>query len=409
MKAVDIVQYSFKSLRQRQLRSWLTIIGVVIGIAAVVSLLTIGEGFNQEVQEQLEAIGSNTVFIAPISESQGATAAFRSPSSLTSSGKLFERDAERLRRIPEIDEITKLIIGRGTVKFKDKEITAMVEGIEPGIFEETTLVEIAEGRFINSGDQRVAVIGATLAEESFGNHVVGVNSFITINGKKFRVIGIMEKAGGGFGPGSQVDTIILTPFEDAQELFQESLAEEEVGAIAVTLKEGADVDDVTERIISEIAASHKIRPEDKDFSVISPKTIQEQVGSILGLVTAFLGAIASISLIVGGVGIANVMFTSVLERTHEIGILKTVGATQKDILRIFIFESAGLGGIGGLIGTIVGISFVLVMSLFGVPVFIRPELIFFVMLFSVVVGLASGWVPARRAAALPPVEALRYE
>src|SRR3989344_3733370 len=409
MKAVDIVQYSFKSLRQRQLRSWLTIIGVVIGIAAVVSLLTIGEGFNQEVQEQLEAIGSNTVFIAPISESQGATAAFRSPSSLTSSGKLFERDAERLRRITEIDEIHKLIIGKGTVKFKDKEITAMVEGIEPGIFEETTLVEIAEGRFINSGDQRVAVIGATLAEESFGNHVVGVNSFITINGKKFRVIGIMEKAGGGFGPGSQVDTIILTPFEDAQELFQESLAEEEVGAIAVTLKEGADVDDVTERIISEIAASHKIRPEDKDFSVISPKTIQEQVGSILGLVTAFLGAIASISLIVGGVGIANVMFTSVLERTHEIGILKTVGATQKDILRIFIFESAGLGGIGGLIGTIVGISFVLVMSLFGVPVFIRPELIFFVMLFSVVVGLASGWVPARRAAALPPVEALRYE
>lgn len=409
MKLIVIIKYSINNLKRRQLRSWLTILGVVIGIAAVVSLLTIGQGFNDEIQKQLGELGTNTIFVAPMTEEQTTSAAFSSSPGFVTSGKLFERDAERLKRIPEIEEITKINLGQATVEFKGKQITALVEGIEPGIFEKTTLINVEEGRFLLPNDQRVAVMGSSLAEDGFGNNKVGVNSFIIMNGKKFRVIGILEKSGGGFGASSEVDTIILVQFEDAQELFKESLAENEVGYIVVTVREGADIPAVTDKITLEIAASHKIRPEDKDFSVISPQMIQEQISSVLGLVTGFLAAIASISLIVGGVGISNIMFTSVIERTREIGILKAVGATRKDILNIFIVESAVIGGAGGLIGIVIGLSLVYLLGFFGVPISVGFEIPLFALVFSIVVGLLSGFIPARNASRLSPVDALRFE
>lgn len=158
-----------------------------------------------------------------------------------------------------------------------------------------------------------------------------------------------------------------------------------------------------------MAAAHKTRADEKDFSVINSKTLQEKVGSILGMVTAFLGAIASISLLVGGVGIANSMLTSVMERTREIGILKAVGARRDDILKIFILESGALGGLGGVIGVILGSAIAYLANFAGIPVSIRPEMLVFVFLFSVGIDLVSGFIPARRAANLSPVEALRYE
>ncbi len=407
MKLLDIVNYSVNSLRERHMRSWLTMLGIVIGIAAVVSLLTIGQGFNEEIANQLEDFGSNTVFVAPIAESQGAAAAFGS-NIAPSAGKLFEKDVERLKKIPELEELNRLIRGRATVDFKGTAITATIEGIEPGIFEKTSLVEVESGRFLVDNDQRVAVIGSTISEESFDNNKVAVNSFLEINGKKFRVIGVLKESAGGFSF-SQSDTAIMVPFEDARELFKESLAEGEIGAIAAKIQDGADVDEVIDQMILELSASHKIRSDDRDFSVISPKTIQESIGSILGLVTGFLGAIAGISLIVGGVGIANSMFTSVIERTHEIGVLKAIGATESDIMKIFVFESGALGGIGGLVGTIIGTLVALAAGLIGVPVSISPTIILFGILFSIIIGLLSGFIPARRAAKLSPVDALRYE
>ncbi len=410
MKFIETVQYAAKSLHQRKMRSWLTILGIVIGIAAVVSLLAIGEGFNEQVSEQLGSLGSNTVFVTPLSDSASSSAVFSGgPGSLATSGKLFQKDADRLERIAEIDVIARLLIGRASIGFKDKDISAQVSGIEPGVFEETTAIEIEEGRFLSSGDQKVAVIGASVAEDFFDNHKVGVNSFLTINDKKFRVIGILKKSGGGFGPTSQTDTGIYVLFEDAQDLFSDSLAENEIGAIALTLKEGSDIDEVTDAITTEIAASHKVRTDDKDFSVINPKVIQERVGSILGLLTVFLGALAGISLLVGGVGIANSMFTSVIERTREIGVLKAVGATRDDILKIFIYESVFLGMAGGIGGVLVGSAIALLAQFFGAPAAIKLEILLFGIVFSSVVGLISGFIPARRAADLSPVDALRYE
>ncbi|VVC02120.1 MacB-like periplasmic core domain protein [uncultured archaeon] len=409
MRLADIVMYSLKSLKHRQMRSWLTILGIVIGIGAVISLLTIGQGFNDEVNRQLGALGSNTVFITPNSESQGAAAAFSAGFS-PSAGKLFDKDAERVKRVPEVDVVARLMTGRATVEYKDKKLTASITGIEPGVFEKTTAVKMASGRFLQENDRRSVVIGDSIAYDTFGTrNTVGVNSYLTINGVKYRVIGIMEKSGGGFGASSRADSGIYMPFTDARELFRSTVAPHEVAAMVLTLREGSDMAEAVAKIKNELDASHKVKPDARDYSVIDPASIQAAVSSVLSMITAFLGAIAGISLLVGGLAIASSMFTSVIERTHEIGVLKAVGATSSDILKIFVFEAGAVGGIGGAIGVALGMGVVYIASQFGIPLAVNPLLILFGILFAVVIGLVSGFVPAKNAADLAPVDALRYD
>jgi len=406
MKTLYIFNYAFKNLRHKQLRSWLTILGIVIGIASVVSLLTIGIGFQEEVNRQIGALGGRTIFVSPASA--GASAAF-SGGTAPSSGKLYQKDYERLKRIPDIEDIARLIMGRTTVKFKDKEISSTVYGIEPGVFEKTTAIDIESGRFLLPSDRRVVVIGNTISEDTFGQkNRVSVNSYLEIGGQKFRVIGIMKKSGNGFG-GGRVDSGIYISFDEARQLFRSTFRENELGAMAVLIREGADSDEVTEKMQTELDSSRKVKPDERDYSVVNPKTIQAAINNVLGLVTLFLGAIAGISLVVGGLAIASAMFTSVMERTREIGVLKAVGATQQDILKIFIFEAGMLGGIGGAIGTLLGLAIVYIGSLFGLPATVNIGIALFGFAFAVIVGLAAGYIPAKNASALSPVDAMRYD
>ena len=410
MKQSEVIVYSLKSLRHRQMRSWLTVLGIVIGIAAVVSLLTIGEGFNKEVEKQLGKLGGNTVFITPLSEANSASAGFSGGQMTPSAGKLYQKDVDRLRRIADIEEIARLAMGRATILFKEKEIAATVQGIEPGVFEKTTDIGMAEGRFLLENDRHAAVIGDTIAYHTFGdNKNVGVGSYLEINGQKYRVVGIIQKTGGGFGPAARLDTGILVHFEDARLMFNEQIADNEVGAMAVLLREGSNVEEAVESMKMELDASHKVKAEERDYSIVSPATIQAAIGTVLSLITVFLGAVAGISLIVGALAIASGMFTSVIERTHEIGVLKSVGAKEEDILGIFLFESGAIGAIGGLIGTAVGLGVVFIGSLFGLPLYLNPAIALFGILFAFGIGLASGYIPARQAAKLSPVDALRYE
>jgi putative ABC transport system permease protein len=398
------VQYSFTSIRHREIRSWLTILGIVIGIASVVALISIGEGFRADVNKQLSGLGANTIFVSP------RASASISVGSVMSSGKLYQKDVDRLKKIPEITDIARLISGRADVKFRDKEIPLSVSGIEPGVFEKTTALDVAEGRFLLEGDRRVTVIGANVAEDKFGSkNKVSVNSFLLINGTKYRVIGILKKSGGGFGPAAQQDNGIFIPFDDARPLFRDTIGPDEVGAMVLRTAEGSDNAETVERIYAEIDASHKVKPDTRDYSVVDPKSIQAAVESVLSLITLFLGAIAAISLLVGGLAIASSMFTSVLERTHEIGVLKAIGAGKNDIKNIFLFESGAVGGIGGAVGTGIGLLIVAIGSLFGLPASINPFIAAFCITFAFVIGIASGYYPARQAAELSPVEALRYE
>ncbi len=408
MKLASIVTYSMVSLRHRQMRSWLTILGIVIGIAAVVSLLTIGQGFNEAIREQLSTLSANVLFITPTAGASGA-AAF-APEMGLSSGKLYQKDVDRLKKIPEITDITRIMYGRASVGFRDNEITATVTGIEPGVFEKISPVGIGQGRMLDDDDRHVVVIGTTIAEETFGDDdQVGVNSYLIINGAKYRVVGLIEKAGTGFGPSARLDTGIFVHFEDARQMFVDIMAENEVAAIAALMQDGADADAVVERVELELDASHKVKEDERDYSVVNPSKVQESIGEVLGIVTVFLAAIASISLLVGGLAIANSMFTSVMERTHEIGVLKAVGANQHDILNIFLFESGLVGGVGGIAGTVIGILIVLIGSLAGLPARIDIGIAFFGIAFAFIVGMLSGYFPAKRAAAMSPVESLRYE
>jgi len=406
VKSIDIVMYSLKSLRHRQMRSWLTILGIVIGIAAVISLLTLGQSFNDQVNQQLSALGSNTIFITPSAESSGG---FGGGGFSPSAGKLYDRDAERIKRVPEVSVVARLLSIRATVGFKDKNLTASITGIEPGVFEKTTALKIASGRFLLDNDRRVVVIGNKIAYDTFGSrNTVGVNSAILIKGIKYRVIGILEKSGGGFGF-SNSDGSIIIPFSEARDMFKSTLAPNEVQAIVLSVFEGSDMNEVVDKLKSELDASHKVKPESRDYSVVDPASIQNAVSSVLSMITVFLGAIAGISLLVGGLAIASSMFTSVIERTHEIGVLKAVGATKNDILRIFVFEAGAVGAIGGAIGVMIGMIVAYAASAFGLPAVVDPALMLFGILFAFLIGIASGYVPARNAAKLSPVDALRYD
>jgi len=406
VKLIDIVAYSLKSLAHRKMRAWLTVLGIVIGIAAVISLMTLGQSFSDSVNKQLSALGSNTIFITPAAESSGG---FGSAPINPTAGKLYDKDAERIKRVPEVSDIARILTSRATVGYREKNLTATVIGVEPGVFEKTTALKMASGRFLQDNDRRVVVIGDKVAYDTFGTrNTLSINSVILIKGVKYRVIGILEKSGGGFGY-SNTDTGIYIPFSEAREMFKTNLAPTEVQAMVLSIREGSDMAEVVDKIKNELDASHKVKPENRDFSVIDPASIQKAVSSVLSMITVFLGAIAGISLLVGGLAIASSMFTSVIERTHEIGVLKAIGAKRGDILGIFVIEAGAIGGIGGAFGVLIGMGVAYAATVFGLPSVVGLPLIIFGVAFAVVIGLLSGFVPARNAADMTPVDALRYD
>lgn len=408
MRLIDIAKYSAKNLLHRQARSYLTVLGIVIGIAAVVALLTIGLGFNAALQEELSGFGYNILYVLPYSQSQLSSSGFGGGALPPSSGKLTEKDVDRLEKLPEVEFVSRGIERRATVEFKDKTITSVITGIEPGVYEKTTSIEVGDGRFLVESDRHVAVIGATVSEETFGQeNQVRTNNFLLINGAKYRVIGILKKSASAFG--SEIDSGIFVAYEDAREIFRSSLAKGEMDYVAASLAEGSDTDSVVERLQTELDSERKVKPDERDYTVMTLKTIQESIGQVLSLVTLFLGAVAAISLLVGGLAIATSMFTSVIQRTHEIGVLKAVGAGRDDIMRIFLFESGAVGLIGGALGTALGMGVVYLGSFFGLPADFQPSVAAFGVLFATVIGLLSGFVPARMAAKMNPVDALRYE
>ena len=406
MKTADVISYSVNSLSHRQTRFWLTILGVVIGIASVVALLTLGQAFNAEVGKQLSSLNGNTIYVLPIAESALQSGSF-SPS-MGYSSKLTENDAQRLKKIPEITDISRVIERRATVSYKDVNLTTTIDGIEPAVFQKVSSIEVAEGRFLLDSDHHAIGIGGAAAESMFGtDKPVAVNSYVAINGVKYRVIGILKKTGGTFG--SDLDNGLFVTFADAKEIFANSIGKNEMDTIALAVAEDADMKGVVESVKTEMDASHKVKPDERDYSVIDPEFIAKSVGTVLGLVTVFLGAIAGISLIVGGLAISTSMFTSVIERTQEIGVLKAVGATSGDILKLFLFEAGALGLAGGVMGTALGLVLVYIGGLFGLPVQVDIGIAAFGVTFAFVVGLLSGYFPAQRAAKLSPVEAFRYD
>lgn len=404
MNLLDMIHYAVSALRQRSVRSWLTVLGIVVGITSVIVLVGLVQGLKDDVKSELEGFGPRTVVVIPLNVEE---AGFGGSSSFSpTTGKLFVKDYTRLKRLVEIDLIAKVITGRATVQYKTKQVDASIFAIEPNVFKQTVgTLEINQGRFLFSADQKAAVIGNDFAEDTFDKKVE-LGSELIIGQGKYKVVGILKKTGNTV---AQVDNVIYIPFKEGEHIFGDSLVDGELSAIRIQLKENTDVDEATERIESVMLASHRTTKDKKDFSLITPKFINQQVENITSVLTLFLGAIAGISLIVGGIGIANTMFMAVMERRKEIGVLKSIGATQSQILNIFLVESSIIGLAGGALGLLMGVTLIqLIRVLANLPAAVYLEVAIGAVLFSALVGIIFGTVPAKQAAELDPVDALRW-
>jgi putative ABC transport system permease protein len=421
MKLSDIIKLSINNLSHRGLRSWLTVLGIVIGVAAVVAILSIGSGMQQSISSQLGGLGADIITISP-GFARAYTVAFQrgAPPLIEraqTSVYFTEKDVQAIKSVEGIIAINKVIAGRANVTYLAQSASVSVYGVDPLPWKEIIPVEIEEGRYLLPGDSDAIVVGNRVANQMF-KRPLGINTQLTINGKPFKIVGILKESGGIAGI-IGIDNLIFMPLSSAKTVL--GISTNEYSSLQVKVSNPALVDYIASEIEEKLMLSRHVTEETKDFTVTSTKTIQETVMNVMNTVNLFLAGIAGVSLLVGAIGIANTMFMSVMERTTQIGTLKALGATNFEVMEIFLFESAMIGLLGGLIGIFVGFIASGLISEIGVRVLITgmraqttlvvitPELILFGLAFSTFIGILSGILPARRAANLQPVEALRYE
>jgi putative ABC transport system permease protein len=418
MKLKKSFQLALNILVHSKLRSWLTILGIVIGIAAVVSIVSISQGAQQQMEEQLGSLGADVLTISPgASRAMGGGGGFRGgfpgggfggeTSSDNEQKNLTAKDVLVLKNIENVEYVMGQVSGKGDLKYSTKTASLTVTGVDALVWEKITTESLKTGRFLTAGDSYSVILGGNVVERTFEDGIP-LNSKVTIEDKTFKVVGILE---GGSG--------VYIPIDVARVIL-EDVGDKEFDSISVKIADVDIVDDTVELIEKKLMSSRGILNEkDQDFSVSNPSEMQETIQETQEQMSLFLGAIAAISLLVGAIGIANTMFTSVLEKTREIGIMKAIGAKNKDVLLIFLFNSGLIGFVGGVGGVILGIfgSGLIssmssngggMMRMFGNTT-LTPTLLIGSLLFSVIIGMLAGAIPAYRASKLSPVDALRYE
>ncbi len=418
MRLRKSVQLALNILFHSKLRSWLTIIGIIIGIGAVVAIVSISEGAQRTLSERLGGLGANIITVSPgFSRARGAGFG-GGPGGPEGGGtslqgkNLTSRDITVLKSIPNVDYVLGQVSDRPSVVFSAKTATLSVTGVDTSVWKDITTSTLSSGRFLLQGDTYSAVIGANVANSVFGK-TIALNNKITIEGKSFNVVGILSEG-----------SSIYIPLAVARDVLP-NVGQTELNSIQVKIANVDLANDTMNLITSKLMLSRGILQANKqDFSVSSPTSFQQTIQQTMNALALFLGAIAGISLIVGAVGIANTMFTSVLEKTREIGMMKAIGAKNRDILLIFLFNSGLIGLVGGIGGIIVGvISSETISSLGGIQLtgggrgafglggtsFVSPTILIVAIVVSVGIGMIAGAIPAYRASKLNPVDALRYE
>jgi putative ABC transport system permease protein len=414
MNLRENTRIALNALLSNKLRAILTMLGIIIGVAAVITLLSVGQGVSAFVSGEFEGLGNNLLFVLPGEVSPDQFGPRRA-----GGGGLTMRDYEAVAdplRTPDLLGVVPQYGRSATVTLGGQTVRTEIAGVTPNFPEVRNFYPISGGFFTETdlaSSTRVAVIGQTVYDELFPEGGVPVGETIRIDNISFRIIGLMEEKGGsGF---NDQDNIIFIPISTAQRrLFPARRAD---GQFRVDLIYAQVVDEsLQEAAISQIEVvlreTHNISFRDEDdFSVVSQAELVSAFSQVTGVLTIFLGTIAGISLLVGGIGIMNIMLVSVTERTREIGLRKAVGAKPKDILGQFLTEAVFLSLIGGLIGLVLGIggSYFIASLLDTLEATIDWNAVLLSILFSAAVGLFFGIYPAMRAASLNPIDALRYE
>lgn len=424
MRFDDILRLSLNNLLHRKLRSWLTILGVIIGVAAVVSIISIGSGMQQAISSQLGSLGADVISISPGFSRAAAYGGFsHAPTNgpeAAASKNLTTRDLLAVKSIPGILYADGIISGRADVSYLAKTASVQVQGVDVLAWNSMTTSTLASGRFLTPGDGNSIVIGSGIATQ-FSKSPLTVNTKITIGGKSFNIVGIMTSSG-SFG-GS--DNAVIMPMAAARTILT-NVVPNQLSSIQVKIADANAATTLATTITDKLMIFRHVNTNTQDFTVTSAATIQETISSVMDTMSMFLTGIAAISLLVGAIGIANTMFMSVMERTKQIGVLKALGTTNSEVIRLFLTESATMGLIGGLVGIFLGFIASGIFSEVGfraiqsaqqaqgvrmatMSTLITPELVIFSLGFSIIIGAISGILPARSAAKLQPIEALRYE
>lgn len=406
MNTLAVMLEAIESLSSNKMRSGLTILGIVIGVASVIAMLSLGSGTEASITQEIADIGTNLLYV-----SSGGDVTNPEPLTLDDAEALAKSDVASA-----ISNVAPTLQSQTTVSVPGESKQTSLIGITPDFF----LVQdapLAEGNFINQShlDSYAAVVllGADVAEDLFNTQSGLIGKSVRIGNQPFQILGVLQEQGGNnFGSS---DNRILIPLTTAQMRLVTRSTSDQVDMIYVQAKSSEDVPAAIEQVSQILRSRHRRNLGQDDFSIISTQSFLDMASTITGTITAFLGGIAGVSLLVGGIGIMNIMLVTVVERTREIGLRKAMGARKFDIRLQFLVESSFLSLGGGVIGILLGwgiavlVGQIATMSGVAIQPVVEPSVILLATLFSAAVGLFFGLYPANRAASLQPVEALRYE
>ena len=410
MNIFESVRIAFRSLISNKMRSGLTMLGITIGVMSVISMLSIGQGTQTAITNQINSIGSNLLYVRPGATQQGGIRTAEGSAATLTLG-----DATALADLPGTVAIAPEVDSSGQLAYLGNNAVGRILGVTPEYLD-TLNANVADGNFISSANvaetSAVVVLGSQLAQTLYGTtEPVGLS--VRINGQTFRVLGVMQAKGGtGF---QNQDTQLFVPITTANSRLSragQSQGSNTVSVINVKMT-GSNVQDQVVQDISQVL-DERHRVTQDDFTIQSQQDILNTANQVTGVLTIFLGGLAAISLLVGGIGVMNIMLVSVTERTREIGIRKAIGARRRDILMQFLTEAMILSLSGGLIGIMLGMLIARLVS--GIQVgtttlstVVEPSSVLLAVLFSAGVGLFFGSYPANRAASMHPIDALHYE
>jgi putative ABC transport system permease protein len=402
----DYFNFVLNNFKSRRLRSWLTMIGIFIGIAAVISLIGLGAGLRSAIAGQFGLLGTDVLSI----QASGFAAA--GPPGTAAPRPLTDDLAKKIDKIPGVQVAINRYIRTGTLEFNDKQgigfAMSMPLGANRKIVETMLNLKTVEGRLLKDSDNRKVLLGNSFTNPDYFGKAIHAGDRVLINDIPYQVVGILEKKGSFL-----LDNVVLI---NENVLLKDFGDDGAVNVIGVKVKNEKNIQNVKEDIEKLLRKERNVKVGEEDFSVQTPQQALESLNSTLYAINLFVIIIASISLVVGGIGIMNTMYTAVLERTKEIGILKSIGARNSMIFQLFFIESGLLGLVGGIVGVILGLILAYGLAAVGravlgvdlIQAHVSMFWIIFALVFSIMVGLVAGLIPAYQASQKNPVDSLRF-